>query len=247
MRAILTYHSIDGSGSVISVSPAAFRRHMIYFRSAGIPVLSVDDLLAGPDTADAVALTFDDGYANLADEVMPVLEEHRLPATVFVATACVGGTNTWAAGDAYAVRELPLLDWDALGKLRERGLSVGSHTRTHPHFTRLSEAQIDDEIEGAARELAAKLGVPPAGLAYPYGEATAAARRAAARTHAWACTTMFDVLPGSSPVDLPRIDMWYFERPGVLESWGSPAFRRWVTRRRRLRHVRSLVRGVIGR
>ena len=247
MNAILTYHSIDGSRSPISVSPAAFRRHIAYFLSAGIQVLSVDELLKQEDAVSAVALTFDDGYANVAVEAAPILAEHRLPATIFVATTYVGATNAWAAGDTYAVPELPLLDWDALGQLRERGLDVGSHTRTHAHLQKLSDAQIDEEIEGAARELAAALGVRPSGLAYPYGEVCDAARRAAARTHAWACTTTFGTLSAHARHDLPRIDMWYFEEPGRLETWGTPAFRRWVLRRRELRRVRSVVRGIVGR
>ncbi len=37
----------------------------------------------------AVAITFDDGYADFAEEVLFVLEEHELPATVFVSTALV--------------------------------------------------------------------------------------------------------------------------------------------------------------
>ena len=39
---------------------------------------------------------------------------------------------------------------------------------------------------------------------------------------------------------LPRIDAWYFRKPGTLETWGSPAFRRrlWVrSQGRRVRQV----------
>lgn len=39
------------------------------------------------------AITFDDGFANVAEHAVPVLEELRLPATVFLVTDLVG-TNT---------------------------------------------------------------------------------------------------------------------------------------------------------
>ncbi|MGD0200179.1 MAG: hypothetical protein ABSD27_05445 [Bryobacteraceae bacterium] len=40
--AILTYHSIDGSASAISVSPAVFERHMEWLAACGIPVVPLD-------------------------------------------------------------------------------------------------------------------------------------------------------------------------------------------------------------
>src|SRR5207248_638434 len=38
----------------------------------------------------AVCLTFDDGYSGVAEDALPVLERHELPATVFVAAGFVG-------------------------------------------------------------------------------------------------------------------------------------------------------------
>ena len=67
---ILTYHSIDDSGSVISVSPAQFRRHMQILTEKRIRVVPLRDVQATPG---AVALTFDDGYRNLVEHAAPVL------------------------------------------------------------------------------------------------------------------------------------------------------------------------------
>lgn len=248
MRAIATYHSIDTSGSPISVSPDAFRRHLGHFLEAGVRIVTLEDLrsMAGSD-ADAVALTFDDGYASVAREALPLLREHGLPATVFVVTARVGGTNDWAVTDGHSVPELPLLGWEALGRLAQEGVEIASHTRTHPSLPRVAASVLEDEIAGAADDLKQALGRAPAGFAYPYGHVSDAARTAVARVHRWACTTAFRELADDPPYDLPRLDMWYFERPGLLERWGTPAFARWVRRRHRLRQVRSAWRRVGGR
>ena len=42
MRAILTYHSIDESGSPISVDPDAFRRHVRWLASGRVRVTTPD-------------------------------------------------------------------------------------------------------------------------------------------------------------------------------------------------------------
>ena len=240
MKAILTYHSIDDSGSGVSVSPTAFRRHIRQFLSAGISIVTVEELLAGTSSeADAVALTFDDGYVSVEREALPLLTEHALPATVFVVTSCVGATNRWPGGSDSGVPLLPLLGWEALGRLSARGLAIGSHTRTHPYLPALTQVQIDEEIGGAARALSDRLGIASQGFAYPYGAVCPPARAAAGRAHRWACTTVFGEFDGDARLELPRIDMWYFEREGLLERWGTPWFRRWVRRRRRLRQLRS--------
>ncbi|MBK9550504.1 MAG: hypothetical protein IPO52_15740 [Gemmatimonadetes bacterium] len=60
MRAILTYHAIDATGSVISVTPEDFAAHVSWAASGAVQVVSVEELLAFPDSVNAVALTFDD-------------------------------------------------------------------------------------------------------------------------------------------------------------------------------------------
>ena len=63
MRAILTFHSVDDSGSVLSYPPKTFNKLLDAFERCGIPILELDTLLR-PDTPSGVALTFDDGIAN---------------------------------------------------------------------------------------------------------------------------------------------------------------------------------------
>jgi peptidoglycan/xylan/chitin deacetylase (PgdA/CDA1 family) len=41
------------------------------------------------------AVTFDDGYSDFADTVVPVIEAHAIPATVFVTTGCIDKNFWW--------------------------------------------------------------------------------------------------------------------------------------------------------
>jgi len=88
--AILTYHSLDDSGSVLSMPPSVFRRQMEFLASSSIPVVPLDEAVRRPN---CIALTFDDGFRNLLDHAIPVLDRLRLPATIFVVSGYCGGLN----------------------------------------------------------------------------------------------------------------------------------------------------------
>lgn len=240
MRAILTYHSVDSSGSPVSIEPGLFRRHVEWLASGRVPVVSMERLLGLPAGASAVALTFDDGFANFATEVAPLLTAHGLPATLFVVTGHVGADNRWRGRSDAGIPVLPLLGWDDLGRLREAGITLGAHTRTHPRLTRLEGARLEAELAGAAAEMEGRLGAPPCGLAYPYGDVDDRVVRAAMTWYPWACTTELRPLGETeSRHRLPRLDAWYFRNPARLALWGSPRFRAWLWCRRQGRRVRA--------
>lgn len=247
MRAILTYHSIDESASPISISERVFRRQVQWLAGGGVQVVSVDTLLRLPVDADAVALTFDDGFVNFADLAAPLLVEHGLPATLFVVSDAVGGTNRWAAGPDPGVPELPLLGWDALARLSARGIELGSHTRTHPNLARLPRSRLQDEIVGGAERMRAETGVRSTAFAYPYGGVNDDAADIVGRHFSWGCTTAMRLLsPLDRPAVLPRIDMYYFRELGQLESWGTHRFRCRLGIRAGARLVRRRIRSMMG-
>src|SRR5262245_44779399 len=96
--AVLTYHAIDRTGSVLSVSPEEFRAHVEAVARSGRPVLAPSRLASPfhvqPPVADgSIAFTFDDGYASVAEHAAPILEANGLPYAVFLVTSRVGLTN----------------------------------------------------------------------------------------------------------------------------------------------------------
>lgn len=238
VRAILTWHSIDPSGSPISLSPAEFRRQVAWLRSGRTRVVSVEELLQSSPDADAVALTFDDGFANFATEAAPLLLQEGFPVTVFVVTDHVGRDNRWG-GRTDGVPVLSLMDWETLGRLQDAGVTLGAHTRTHPHLT-AAATDLRDELLGAADTLERRAGTRPAGFAYPYGDVDARVSAAVAGAYEWACTTEFSSLSdGSTPVRLPRLDAWYLRDDRWLDRWGTPPFHAWVWGRRQGRSARA--------
>lgn len=239
MKAILTYHSIDPSGSPISVDADAFRAHVRWLASGAVRVVSVPELMRLPSDADAVALTFDDAFANFASVAAPLLAEHGLPATLFVVSDHAGGTNAWGGVAQRGIPTLPLLGWDALGRLAEAGVTLGAHTRTHPRLPELGAAARVEEIEGSVARIARETGRRPEGFAYPFGDANDVTATDVAASCTWAVTTELRAVGASErPHLLPRLDMYYLRAPGRLESFGTPRFRRRLWLRARARGVR---------
>jgi peptidoglycan/xylan/chitin deacetylase (PgdA/CDA1 family) len=102
MAAILMYHRVAERAGFdpwsLVVSPVHFLDHLEALR-ADFEVMSLQDLCAchhsGHIPARAVCLTFDDGYFDNLAVATPLLEQLRVPATVFLATGFLGHPSFW--------------------------------------------------------------------------------------------------------------------------------------------------------
>ena len=247
MRAILTYHSIDESGSPISISERVFRAQMAWLARSPVRVVPLDALMHMAPDEDAVALTFDDAFISFGDIAAPLLAEHELPATLFVVTDAAGGTNRWSGRVDRGIPELPLLTWQSLGRLADQGVQLGAHTRTHADLARVDGSQLRDEIVGSAERIERETGRAPTAFAYPYGSVSDAAVGVVATRFAWGCTTeMRSVAANEARALLPRLDMYYLRSAGQLERWGTIRFRCHLTLRAGARLMRHQFRTLTG-
>ncbi len=206
-HAILTYHSLDETGSVISVRPAVFAAQMAALAASGVAVVRLGDLLRTP--GPAVALTFDDGFVNFAAAAIPLLERYKFPATVFLVTDYCGKRNDWP-GQWKNVPRWPLMDWPQIRELSAGGVDFGAHTVTHPDLARLDAAAAAREIEGSKGRIEDELGRPVESFAYPYGAATPEVRRLVAQHYRWGCSTRLGYVTSRSPREmLERLDVYY--------------------------------------
>lgn len=237
---ILTYHSLDDTGSVISTSPRVFREQMDWLAAEGVPVVPLTRIR---ETPGAVAITFDDGFRNFLNEAVPILQKHRFPATVFVVAGFCGGWNDWPSQPHdNGIPKLPLMNWEEVGEAATAGMAIGCHTVSHPYLSRLAIGDLEDELHRSRAEIERRTGRTVESLAYPYGDATSAVRAAASRFYRLAVSTRLDFLePRSDPLDLPRLDTYYlrgrFWFRGLYKTYGTA----YLSARRCMRGLRRMM------
>jgi peptidoglycan/xylan/chitin deacetylase (PgdA/CDA1 family) len=223
---VLTYHSIDTTGSVISVGPDVFRAQMKSLSKRGFTGIRADQLIAAWNgtaelPARPVVLTFDDGFANFGEVVVPSLVELGFRATVYVIADLANKTNDWRGQPAHIPR-LPLLSWDAIASIAAAGFEIGGHTATHPDLRFVSGAALEHEIGASKRTIAERAGASVTTFAYPYGSISREAHDIARRNYGAAFGTVLGTARlNQDRYQLPRIDMYYYRNPAAFRHFGT--------------------------
>jgi peptidoglycan/xylan/chitin deacetylase (PgdA/CDA1 family) len=123
-----------------------------------------------PLPSKPVMLTFDDAYADLETEALPVMERYGFTGVIFAITGQLGLPTPWDG--------MPVMSRDQLLRCAGLGIEIGAHTRTHPDLSDLEAGKLDSEIAGSRQDLE-QAGLRPISFAYPFGRYNEAARRSA--------------------------------------------------------------------
>jgi len=241
---ILTYHSIDSTGSVISTSIETFQRHLEILYEMGVTTLRVSDVAACLQArkafpSHAIVLTFDDGFASVYEQAFPLLCEYGFSATVFLVTDYCGRLNAWP-GQPREIPRLPLLQWDQIQEMSRHGIQFGAHTRTHPDLRCLSPSEMEREVCDSKRAIEDRLGQAVCSFAYPYGHFDARVLEVIRERFAAACSSeLAFVHKASNPWCLERVDTYYL-RPRLFPRYlYSPLGGAYLRVRRALRSIRN--------
>ena len=168
--AILLYHHVSSSTPASpSISPEAFKSHMEYL-DAHHTVVSLQDVVSAIQhnttlPENAVAITFDDGYANILDNAHPILADLGFPYTVFINPDEIG------VGPKQ-------LTWEQVIAMHNDGVVFANHTLDHLHMLNGEQAmgerawleKVWQNVESAEKKIEDKLDISLKYLAYPFGE-----------------------------------------------------------------------------
>jgi peptidoglycan/xylan/chitin deacetylase (PgdA/CDA1 family) len=222
---VLCYHAIsDEWPHALAVRPFAFERQLQSLLRRRFRPVGADAAVTG--RGRLLHVTFDDAYRNVATAV-PILERLRVPATIFAATAFADEGRPLdvpeLAAEAIAYPgELETMSWDELRGLAERGFEIGSHTVSHPHLPRLTDAEIDRELADSRARCDEELGRPCRFLAYPYGEHDGRVEAAAERAGYEAAFTLHGTWRRADRYSVRRVDI--YRRDSLLRATLKTSF-----------------------
>lgn len=215
---ILMYHKIAPRApgarcKGLYMDPETFSKQLEELHAAGFqsPPLSKVALAAKPNSRQII-LTFDDGFRNVFDNAVEILQKHQMRGVLFVVANFMGRDNEWDLREG-EVRE-PLMDEGQIRAWLAAGHEIGSHTLTHARLGRLSMRDAEEEILVSKQRLQDQFGVPVDHFCYPYGEWNDKVRNLVCEAgYKTACTADFGVNQAeTSPFSLKRIPARYRTR-----------------------------------
>lgn len=213
---VLCYHALSPDWpAALSTTPERFEEQLQLLLSRGYVGATFERAVTDPPAKRTVAVTFDDGYRSVVDLALPIMQRLGVPGSLYVPSDFPGtgrplaweGTDRWLGGPHE--HELACLDWDELRGLADAGWEIGSHTRSHPHLTRLSDAELAAELGDSRTACEEGLGRPVPTIAYPYGDVDERVIRATRDAGYSAAAALPDRLGATDPLDWPRVGIFH--------------------------------------
>jgi peptidoglycan/xylan/chitin deacetylase (PgdA/CDA1 family) len=206
---VLCFHSIAAS------QRDRFERMVRYISRRAVSTRSLD--CHHPRGMPRVCLTFDDAFANLLENALPVLQEYKVPGTVYAVSDVLGTTPKWAMPKGHPESAELTMTPEQLKGAASDTVRIGSHTCTHPVLTRLDASALHAELENSKATLEALADSPVDELAFPHGAYDIDTVRAAERAGYRSLFSLDPVLYPcrSKPDVIGRFSadpsMWYVE------------------------------------
>ncbi|WP_440905788.1 polysaccharide deacetylase family protein [Catenovulum sp. SX2] len=168
---ILQYHHVDeNTPDVTSLSNEKFIQHLQLIEKLGFTVVdlaeAIDKVRAGEVLPDkSVAISFDDGYKNIAKQALPELKKRGWPATIFVNPGLLAKSPSF------------YLTWDELKYWSKHKMTIANHGWEHDYWVRDNAAtnmnwqqKIKQSITKTEQAIEQHIGYSKKLVAYPYGE-----------------------------------------------------------------------------
>ena len=151
---VLAYHKIDLPTADVKIrgaytAPARFDKQLSYLKRRGFDFYSASGLIAyflenGHTPANAICLTFDDGWKDNYNNAFPILKKYGVPATVFLVPSCIGRITDQVTAEGEGEREH--LSASDIREMSDSGVEFGSHSMNHKLFDHITNDEIDSEV-----------------------------------------------------------------------------------------------------
>jgi peptidoglycan/xylan/chitin deacetylase (PgdA/CDA1 family) len=160
---VLCYHGIPDRDR------SRFAWQMSQVADRAIDAADVEHAEAAGDRRLHVCVTFDDAFANLLRNALPIMQQLEIPATIFAVTGNLDDTPRWPMPPDHPEACEPIMSASQIARTQSSLCRIGSHTLTHPDLTSLSPPHLRKQLVQSRRQLRQLLQLDVEDLALPFG------------------------------------------------------------------------------
>ncbi|WP_434782184.1 polysaccharide deacetylase family protein [Ferrovum myxofaciens] len=166
---VMMYHTV-GANATMSFDPAVFDEQMSYLKMTFAEIVTVYELSLklAPVQQWTASITFDDGFIDNFEIVLPILQRHSLRATFFICSGFVGGKHDLSARFRH-YQGLRPMSWSQIRELSSEGMEIGAHTHSHPLLANLTIKMQQEEMLRSKNKIEDQLGRAVHSFAIPFG------------------------------------------------------------------------------
>ncbi len=161
---VLCYHGIS------DWQRARFRRQMTHIASRAVDAVHAGRVHRTRGRLPGVCVTFDDSFANLCRNALPIMQQLEVPATLFAVTGNLAAMPRWPMPADHPDATEPTMSGSQLRDLQSALCRIGSHTQNHRRLTTLPPEQLLQELTESRCQLKTLLDRPIHDLALPFGD-----------------------------------------------------------------------------
>lgn len=210
-KIILLYHSVGSTPW--GMHPEMFSEQ-INWLTDNCEVLSLTDLIQAKPNKEViqVAITFDDGYTTLYNQVAAKLKQKNISATVYLNTGWISEDENVHKSSEAKLGHYPdefFLSWKEVKELYKAGWEIGSHGVNHYNFS-LTEPKITrDELIQSKKTIEKNINSECIHFSYPWGRYNANLKKIVAIAgYQYAVAALHSrLVPSSDSFALPRINI----------------------------------------
>lgn len=158
---VLMFHQVSNDikewkDSGVCITESGFLHLIEELEKKSYEFISVDKLNEIQDNGDkrAVLLTFDDIFQDAYKNAFPILIKKGIPFCVFIAENYIDQQGYITSDEAAQLARQPLC-------------TIGYHTKSHSIMRKLTDRDIEDELD--CRSFESRIGQPVEVFAFPYG------------------------------------------------------------------------------
>ncbi len=158
---IIQYQNVSPTPQLhkLWLSLGSFREQIEHLAANNFQLLSIDDALNTMEGKKSITngrplcLTFDNGYQDFQEHILPLLTQYDFPATVLIAPNRVDGSVE------LETESVPYLSWSTLREMLKNNVTIGAYEDHSLNLNDIPQDLVQEHIIDYKKMLEDKLGV----------------------------------------------------------------------------------------